>query len=1578
MANNGKRAGEGATATGRDRAQGHKSSGPKARVAGPRKPKLFLKRTPQKRKTSPASETARLKSQLKTARMQQQASAEILRAVANASGDAARPLQLIAETTERLFAASAVSIRIAGPGDDWSHVINVGEGAMRIVAAVSAAQLKISGHNMPAVVYRENRQIHLPDIEKVDPSIADWPGLKPARTAGTRTVVGIPLRREGKAIGALIVHRRRVAAFTNDELALLQSFADQAVIAIENARLFNELTTKSRELGEALQQQTATVEVLEVTSNSPGELEPVFRTVLENATRICDAQFGTLFRFDGKAFYFAADVGTPKALSEQVRRPGPFQGLAGGMIDRIQRSRQVQHTPDYSADANSGLAAKLGGARSTVGVPILRDDILVGAIVIYRQEVRPFTDREIDLVRSFAAQAAIAIENARLFNETKEALERQTATSEILRVISQSPTDVKPVFDAIAQTAVRLLGCDRAFIQRCDSKSFSTAAWCGPEGQLPTLNHSPVPIDPAANFPSRAIVEKKTLYLPDWSTIELPEFERTVHDRLGIRSALYLPLLRSGECIGLLGMAGKRANAFNAKDIVLAEAFRDQALIAIENTRLFNETREALERQTATADILKVIASSPSDVQPVFEAIAARANSLVGGFSASVFRFIDGMAHLMAFTPTTPEADEVLKSTFPSPVDSFPPFRMARDGEVTRIADTETLTDEIRDIARARGFRSMLFAPLMSKGASIGLIAVTRLQTGTFSDHHVQLLRTFADQAVIAIENTRLFNETKEALEQQRATSDILAAINSSGGFLAPVFECILEKAHQLCGAPCGSLQLYQDGQVVPVAIRGMTPAFSEFLRRGYPITEGIRASLFADHPVQRADMVETLREQPDEPSLRAAVELGGVRTMVWVPLLRDGVAFGRIIAARQEVRPFDDKQIATLQGFAAQAVIAIENARLLQELRARTDDLVESLQQQTATADVLKVISRSAFHLQTVLDTLLESAVRLSESRLGALFRLEGGLLHVAAQRNFDERQRKLLLAKYPMPPNHGHLSGRAVLTGAAIQSPDILSDSEYRSVEAKEAGFRSLLGVPLLRDGQAIGSIVIFRTEVGPFTDKQLELIQTFADQAVIAIENARLFNEVQAKTRDLEEALQQQTASADVLKVIGRSAFDLEQVFETVVESSVRLCEAERAIIFRFDGESLRVAHVFNAPHELGLWLEQNPIRPGRQSVAARAALERRTIQIEDVRADHEHTYGAKEIEPFRTVLGVPMLKGDQLLGVILVYHNVVKPFTDKQILLVSTFAEQAAIAIENVRLFDEVQARTRELSQSLDDLRSAQDRLIQTEKLASLGQLTAGIAHEIKNPLNFVNNFSALSTELVDELNDVLKPTALDGKTRDEVDEITKTLKANLEKVVQHGKRADSIVKNMLLHSREGSSERRPSDINAIVEESLNLAYHGARAEKSGFNITLRRDLDPAAGMANLYPQEITRVLLNLISNGFYAASKRREMGENDFEPTLAATTKDLGNQVEIRIRDNGTGIPAEVKEKMFNPFFTTKPAGEGTGLGLSMSHDIVVKQHGGRIDVETEPGAFTEFIITLPRELEVQKDNGGVN
>jgi signal transduction histidine kinase len=476
-----------------------------------------------------------------------------------------------------------------------------------------------------------------------------------------------------------------------------------------------------------------------------------------------------------------------------------------------------------------------------------------------------------------------------------------------------------------------------------------------------------------------------------------------------------------------------------------------------------------------------------------------------------------------------------------------------------------------------------------------------------------------------------------------------------------------------------------------------------------------------------------------------------------------------------------------------------------------------------------------------------------------------------------------------------------------------------------------------------------------------------------------------EVTRLKRELKEALEQQEATAEILRVISASPGELGPIFDVILRKAHDLCGAPFGALLPYDGEFFRLAVQRNLPPAWAEWV-RGPLRPGPKHPLSRVVKGEGPLQIADLREladrdpDAPMPRAGVDLGGIRTLLYVPLRKDDVLFGVITAYRKEVSLFTNQQIALLQTFADQAVIAIENTRLLTELRQRTNDLSKSLNDLRTAQDRLVQTQKLASLGQLTAGIAHEIKNPLNFVNNFSALSAELVDEMTDVFQDPALDEDSRrKELDEIRELLKGNLDKVVQHGKRADSIVKNMLLHSREGSGELRAADINSLVEESLNLAYHGARAEKSGFNITLQRKFDASAGEVELFPQEITRALLNLISNGFYAATKRKaENRDAEFEPILSATTRNLGASIEMRIRDNGTGIPAELKDKIFNPFFTTKPAGEGTGLGLSMTHDIIVKQHGGSIDVVTEPGEFTEFIVTLRRKGLAEQKNPGEN
>jgi signal transduction histidine kinase len=693
-----------------------------------------------------------------------------------------------------------------------------------------------------------------------------------------------------------------------------------------------------------------------------------------------------------------------------------------------------------------------------------------------------------------------------------------------------------------------------------------------------------------------------------------------------------------------------------------------------------------------------------------------------------------------------------------------------------------------------------------------------------------------------------------------------------------------------------------------------------------------------------------------------------GFRSFLFVPLITDRGTIGMISVTRKETGPFAQQHIDLLKTFASQAVIAIQNVGLFNEVQAKTRDLEESLQQQTATSEVLQVISASQGELAPVFAKLLENATRVCGANFGYMNHFANGEFRRVASYNMPEETSQTL----PRVVRH-HPQG-VVTTVARTRRPMQIADvraavpfaeSDPTALSVAASGARTLFCVPMLKDDELLGTISIYRQEVLPFTDRQVELVTSFARQAVIAIENARLINETR-------EALEQQTATAEVLETISSSPGDLQPVFAKLLENAVRVCGANFGILNLWDGERFNFVADHNVPAAFAAYRQRTPLYPWSGATIAEVVRTHQVAQTSNLRetpgyaAGIPHVVGMADVAGARTLMTAPMLKDGELLGAFTIFRQEVRPFTDKQIELVENFSKQAVIAIENTRLLKELQARTHELSQSLDDLRSAQDRLVQTEKLASLGQLTAGIAHEIKNPLNFVNNFAALSTELIDEMNEGLAGANIPQEKREGLEELAQMLKGNLEKVVQHGRRADSIVKNMLLHSREGSGERRPADINALVDESLNLAYHGARAEKPGLQITLQRKMDPAAGSADIYPQEITRVLLNVISNGFYAATKRAAAAGNGFDPTLVAETRNHGDRVEIRIRDNGSGMTADVKSRIFTPFFTTKPPGEGTGLGLSMSHDIVVKQHGGVIDVETEAGSFTEFIITLPR------------
>ena len=1159
--------------------------------------------------------------------------------------------------------------------------------------------------------------------------------------------------------------------------------------------------------------------------------------------------------------------------------------------------------------------------------------------------------------------------------------------SEVLQVISRSAFDLQTVFDTIAENAVRLCEAERAFIFRFDGKVLRAVSTynVGPElREFVDRN----PIAPGRHsISARAAFERRTVHIPDVQA-DL-DYAYATRDRELLRTMLAVPMLKGDELVGTITIYRLEVKPFTDKQTELVQNFAAQAVIVIENTRLLNGLRqrtddltELLEQQTATSEVLSIISSSPGELEPVFQTMLEKAVRICQATFGNIYRWDGHEVELVASHNVRRAFAEHRRRS---------PYRPSEDNAFGRMIATKTLVHAI-DAAAERayterrepgvvaavelgGVRTYVAVPLLKDGGLIGVLTVYRKEVRPFTDKQIELLSNFAAQAVIAIENTRLLSELRQSLEQQTATSNVLEVISRSAFDLQAVFETVAESSVRLCGADRAFIFRY-DGELLRMIAAYNSPSeFKEWVAQ-HPIRPGRHSGSARAALERRTIHIPDVRADPEYTYGAKTAE--AIRTILGVPILKGDELLGVMMIYRLEVRPFTDKQIALVETFADQAAIAIENVRLFDAVQQRTSALSEALEQQTATSDVLNVMSRSTFQLQPVLDTIVQTASRLCDAEFALIFRLQDGEYHLAAANNataiFVQHA-----ATNPIAPGRGSLIGRTALEQKTVHLPDCLADPEYNYFEYQSSGqYRTMLGVPLLREGIPIGAIGLMRSVVKPFTEKQIELVTTFADQAVIAIENVRLFDDVQKRTQELTEALQQQTATADVLKVISRSAFDLHIVLDTLLQSAARLCEADQGTITQRKGDTFYRSVSYGFSAAFAEYVKDRPVELGRDTATGRALLEGKVIHIADVQADPDYTWTeAQRLGDFRTILGVPMLREGVPVGVLTLTRTEVRPFTDKQIELVATFADQAAIAIENVRLFESVEARTRELAKSLEDLRTAQDRLVQTEKLASLGQLTAGIAHEIKNPLNFVNNFSAVSVELIDELREALGGTHLDNKLRAEITEIADTLQGNLDKVIQHGKRADAIVKNMLLHSRQGSGEHRLVDINALVEESLNLAYHGARAEKQGFNMTLERSFDPAAGEVDLFPQEITRVLLNLISNGFYAATKRKaEANGGGYEPTLSAATKSLGDSVEIRVRDNGTGIAPEVKEKLFSPFFTTKPAGEGTGLGLSISHDIIVKQHGGSIEVNTQLGEFTEFRIVLPRAAASANKSGG--
>ncbi|MBX3580461.1 MAG: GAF domain-containing protein [Rhizobiaceae bacterium] len=1344
-------------------------------------------------------------------------------------------------------------------------------------------------------------------------------GIEAESSQATKSALAVPLVKDGVALGVIGVERQETRAFAERHAALLKALGDQALIAIENMRLAGDVEQRDLTISDMRAEQTAVADVVRAAAQSPANAQPVFNAVVGAALKSLGGSRAHLNIFDGEALLLQAHEGLTDEAAERMAIVTPDSG-------------------DIDALAfTSGEPVESG---ATIAVPLARNGSSVGVLVVERAPGMQLPERHLELVSALADEAVAAMETTRLWAdldtrtaELAHALERRDFAAGLVRNIVAPSLDADGLAAALCQ--------DIASWCRADVRIFRQSG----ETFIPITGEE---VSPALENLVARVVE---------SGASADVLQQKHEDGDNQASLLGLPLVAGGQLVGVLALSRPQADPYSDRDIATASAHVEIAAIAIEKTILLEqaearrrEIEAALEQKSASAGMLKIVARTPFDLQRTVQAIASTAAHTCHAAKVLVLRSSDdGLDPMAAYGVSDDEWNERIGGLATA---------------ITRHMEAKAGTVLLDDPAMFSGpdgsapAGPVLAVPMLYDGLRTGAFLLLREDDHTFSSGEIELAESLADEAAIAIGKTDLEDrladkagKLEEALSHNQATSDVIALVGGSAALPQPVFDAVVAAAARECDADAVVLLRIDDGVARRLSARGDTdPALFD------PVVRRISETGQLLH-------VAELAAEPDFSGLDRHTPAGAA---LGVPLMHEGLTVGVLLLLRWTTGLFGERQVELARMLAGQAQVVIEGAMLHSALSNRTQELSDAIERQAATCEIAEAANESGirpdFDLAGLLQAMAASARRLGGGDSAAIYlRGEEGYTLAASDGLSPERRSEESGNVYPA--SQDTIVGRAALQKDIVRLPESGDESGAEKLTGQTG---VSLAVPLKRAGEALGVFLLERATPGEFGERQVELVRTFADQAAVAIDNTRLVATVHDLGIELSASRLYRDATADIARTTSGLAYDLNSLLQALASSAMQLCGATTARVYLKDEEGFPLAAATGLPPDQRAFEQANPPVAGDGTWIGQAAHDGAMIHHSDIPLDQDRE--AERFGPVGSVLCMPLLRQHETIGVIALARAETAPFRPSQVELVTTFADQAVIAIENTRLFDETRRKSDEAAILLEELNSARKRLSETERLAALGEFTAGVMHEMRAPLNFVKEFTARSQEMIDDIRRVLEAAVIDMDTREEVEALADTLADNIKEGAESARRADSIIRNMLAHAREGIGEHRIVDINTMVEESLGLAYHGARAERRGFDVTLEKAFDPKAGAVDLYPQDITRVLLNLFTNGFDATAERTAATNGSgYEPVLAASTRNLGDAVEIRIRDNGTGISPEFRDRIFDPFFTTKPAGQGTGLGLSLSRDIIVKQHAGTIEVETEAGAFTEFRIVLPRQ-----------